>query len=132
MTAFLLGLASLGLADSLYLLVKKLKNEKIVCFLGQDCDKVVKSKYGKTFGIPNEVPGIFFYVVVFGGALLLSQGREMILGLSVISLLRIAAILAALVSLYLIGVQAFSLKMWCEYCVASALINGLILLILFI
>lgn len=121
MTLFLVILALLGLAISLYLLLKKLKNEKVVCFLGHDCDNVVKSKYGKTFGIFNEVPGLLFYLAVFGGVLL-----------NFISLLRIAAVLAVLASLYLVGIQAFSLKMWCEYCIASALINGLILLLLFL
>lgn len=121
MTLFLMVLALLGLADSVYLLLKKLKNEKIICFLGKDCDAVVKSKYGKTLGVPNETLGILFYLVVLGGA-----------PLNFIFLLRIAAVLAALASLYLIGVQAFRLKMWCEYCVASAVINGLILLLLFL
>ena len=132
MTVFLLVLVSLGLAESVYLLIKKLKNEKLVCFIGEDCDKVVKSKYGKTLGIPNEVPGILFYLVVFGGVLLLSQGKEMIFDLRVISLLRIAAVLASLASLYLMGIQVFKLKMWCTYCIASAIINGLILLLLFL
>ncbi|TSC56008.1 MAG: Uncharacterized protein Greene071421_27 [Parcubacteria group bacterium Greene0714_21] len=125
-------LSFLGLGISAHLLSKKLKNEKIVCFLGQDCDNVVKSKYSKTLGIPNEVPGILFYLVVFGGVLLLSQGKEMIVDLRVISLLRISAVLASLASFYLISIQVFKLKMWCEYCIASAIINGLILILVFL
>jgi uncharacterized membrane protein len=131
-TLSLLILSLLGLGVSLYLLSKKLKNEKIVCFLGQDCDTVVKSKYGKTFGIPNEVPGILFYLIVFGGVLLLNLEKETILGLNLVSLLRATAIFASLASLYLLWAQAFKLRMWCEYCIASLLINGFILILVFL
>ena len=132
MTPYLLVLGLLGLGTSLYLLSKKLKNEKIVCFLGQDCDTVVKSKYGSLLGFPNEIMGTLFYLGVMGAILLMAQGREALLGFSILVSVRGAAVLAFLASLYLLYVQAFKLRMWCEYCIASAIINGLILLILFL
>lgn len=127
----LIVLALLGLLDSSYLLLKKLKNEKVVCFLGRDCDTVVKSAYGRILGFPNEALGILFYLGVVGAVLLMAQGREVVLGFSIPDLLRSAGALAFLVSLYLVGVQAFLLKMWCAWCLASALINGIILFLLF-
>ena len=132
MTLPLLVLALLGLVDSLYLLLKKLKNEKIVCFLGKDCDTVVKSAYGRLLGFPNEALGILFYLGVVGAVILMAQGVEVLFGFSILVFLRSAAVLAFLASLYLLYVQAFKLKMWCEYCIVSAAINTLILLLLFL
>ena len=132
MTASLLVFAFLGLADSLYLLLKKLKNEKIVCFLGKDCDTVVKSAYGRLLGFPNEALGILFYLGVLGAVMLMAQGVEVLFGFSILVFLRSAAVLAFLASLYLLYVQAFKLKMWCEHCIVSAAINTLILLLLFL
>ena len=132
MTVSLLLLAFLGFLDSAYLLIKKLKNEKLVCFIGNDCEKVVKSKYGSLLGFPNEVLGVLFYLGVVGAILLMAQGSAVLLGFSILILVRSAAVLALFGSLYLLYVQAFKLKMWCEYCIASALINGVILILVFL
>ena len=120
-------LALIGLADASYLLYKKLKKEKLVCFFGQDCDKVSKSKYGYFFGIPNEVFGIGFYLFTLGLFVFSLLGVTTILGISLLSLLLFAVVLASLASLYLLFIQAFILKQWCEWCVLSAFVNFLIL-----
>ena len=122
-------LALVGLADAGYLLYKKVRKEKLTCFLGDDCDRVTKSKYGYTAGIPNEILGIGFYLsclFLFGLSFL---GHTFLLGISLNTYLVLAAIPASLASLYLIGVQAFILKEWCEYCLLSAAVNFLILAI---
>ena len=120
-------LALIGLADASYLVYKKLKKEKLVCFFGQDCDKVSKSKYGYFFGIPNEVFGIGFYLFTLGLFVFSLLGVTTILGISLLSLLLFAVVLASLASLYLLFIQAFILKQWCEWCVLSAFVNFLIL-----
>lgn len=120
-------LALIGLADASYLLYKKLRKEKLVCFFGDDCDKVSKSKYGYMFGIPTEVFGIGFYLFVLALFVLSQLGSTMILGVPLFSLLLFAAIPASLASLYLLSIQAFILKGWCEWCSLSALVNFLIL-----
>lgn len=127
---WILPLALIGLADALYLLRKKMRGEKLVCFMGDDCDKVVKSKYGYIAGIPNEFLGAGFYISAFILFLLGFLGRETIAGFSPESILLILAVPASLASLYLLGIQAFVLKEWCEYCLLSALVNFLILLVL--
>jgi len=123
-------LALVGLADASYLLYKKLNKEKLVCFLGGDCDRVSKSKYGYFFGIPNEVFGIAFYVFVLGLFVVSLLSVKMILGVPLLSLLLFAVILASIVSLYLLGIQAVVLKGWCEWCILSALVNFLILFLI--
>jgi len=120
-------LAFIGLADASYLLYKKLKKEKLVCFFGDDCDRVSKSKYGYFFGIPSEFLGVGFYLFALGLFVLSLLGTTMIVGIPLLSLLLFAAIPASLASLYLLLVQAFILKEWCEWCILSALVNFLIL-----
>ena len=124
---WILILALIGLADASYLLYKKLKKEKLACFFGNDCDRVSKSKYGYVFGIPSEVFGIGFYLFALFLFVLSLLGNTMSLGLPLLSLLLFAAIPASLASLYLLSVQVFILKEWCEWCILSALVNFLIL-----
>jgi len=116
-------LAIVGLANATYLLYKKTRNEKLVCLIGHDCDSVTKSKYGYIFGIPNEVVGIGFYVLVLVLFLLSFLGVASIQGFPWGALLLTLAIPASLASLYLLGVQAFVLKKWCDYCIIATLIN---------
>jgi len=120
-------LALIGLADASYLLYTKLKGEKLVCFLGYDCNKVSKSTYGYFFGIPNEVFGIGFYVFVLVLFVFSLLGTVAILGIPLASLLLFAVIPASLASLYLLFVQAVVLKKWCEWCILSAFVNFFIL-----
>lgn len=111
--SLILGLAAVGFLVSSYLLKVKLRNEKLVCFLGEDCDAVVKSKYGSTFGVPNELFGVLYYAGMFGGT---------VFSLPAI-LLQTASVFALSASLFLVFVQAFFLKKWCEWCLSTALIN---------
>ena len=100
------------------------------CVIGQDCDAVVKSKYGKTFGIENTIPGMAYYVLIFayGAVVLLNRNlfKENIIYYSLV----IASIGSVLFSIYLAAVQAFVLKKWCEYCIVSSTASLFILLIL--
>lgn len=118
-------LALIGLADASYLLFKKLKKEKVVCLIGDDCDRVVKSKYGFFFGIPNEAMGVAFYLLVLFLVLVSTWELKELLNFSL--LLTTVAFLAFTASLYLLGIQAFVLKEWCEWCILSAAVNFLIL-----
>lgn len=116
--------ALLGFVNAAYLLLKKLGKKKLVCFIGGDCDRVVKSKYGYVGNIPNEVFGIAYYFFVIGVFFWLGLGgSQEILGFSAKFLLFMASLLAAGASAYLVFVQARKLKEWCEYCLLSAGIN---------
>lgn len=116
-------LALIGLANAAYLLYKKVRHEKLTCLIGEDCDIVTKSNYGYLFGIPNEVVGIGFYGLVLVLFFLSFLGIPAILNFPLGALLLTLAIPASLTSLYLLGIQAFVLKKWCDYCILSVFVN---------
>ncbi len=125
----ILVLALIGFIISFYIWRNKNKNKKLVCIVGKYCNEVVKSKYSKNFGIKNEVAGIFYYIFIFITSLLTTSIQNIILFNNIII---IFGGIAALFSVYLIFVQYFILKKFCEYCLATSLINIIIfLLILF-
>ena len=62
----ILLLAFIGIYLSFFIFRKKYKKEKLVCYLGEDCNKVIYSKYSRLlFNIPNEILGILYYSLVF-------------------------------------------------------------------
>ena len=126
----LIGLAAIGFIVSFYIFYSKKHDKPMHCIIGQNCDAVVKSKYGKTFGVENTVPGMLYYALIFiyGVALLLNRNlfKENI----IYYFLVIASIGSVLFSVYLTAVQAFVLKKWCEYCIVSSISSLLILIIL--
>lgn len=110
--------SGIGFCLSYYIYHKKERNEKLVCVIGDDCDKVVRSKYSALLGVDNEGLGMFYYglVAVTAVALLAVPGSTVTL----LPLLATAGGLAALLSVILIFIQAFVIKEWCEYCIVSA------------
>lgn len=132
MIALLTIITLIGLADSSYIFYTKRSNKKLVCLVGKDCDKVVKSKYSRIFSIPNEVLGILFYLSVLGFVLLSVLNIGYFFGFPIVLLFRAAAFLALLSSIFLLGIQLFKLKELCEYCLATAVVNLGIALIAFL
>lgn len=124
---FILILALAGFAVSFNINRKKSNKEKLVCLIGEDCDKVVHSRYATTFGVDNQIFGMIFYLGVAIFAVTLITG--LVWPSVMILLFKLATIGAALFSIYLIGIQAFVLKEWCEWCLVSALLSFLICLI---
>ncbi len=117
----------LGFIVSFYIYYKKTKKEKLVCYIGKDCNRVLESRYSKVFSVPNEVIGMLYYALISIITLILIlyipvgiliQGRLMIVGL------------AALYSIYLTSIQLFVLKELCEYCLAVNIINIAIFILL--
>ncbi len=127
---FLIILSLIGFAVSSYLYHSKKHNKKIYCMIGKDCDEVVKSRYGTTFGIENTLGGMLYYSIIFiyGAAIVLN--RNLFIDNLVYHSIVIASIGSVLFSVYLAGVQAFVLKKWCEYCIISAIVSVSILIVL--
>ncbi|MEK6840660.1 MAG: vitamin K epoxide reductase family protein [Nanoarchaeota archaeon] len=124
-----LVLALIGFFLAYHIWHKKKNKEKLHCFLGKDCSKVIESKHSKHFGIENTVIGILYYifVVITSLAAILFP---VVLTFSIFSTgFIIIAGIAALFSFYLAGVQLFVLKELCEYCIASTLIAIIILIV---
>lgn len=114
--------ATFGFSVSAYIWHKKNHSEKLVCFLGEDCNKVVYSRYSTTFGISNEVIGMLYYGGITVAYSLAITGLIPFFFGWLISITGIAA----LFSIYLISVQLVILKEWCEWCVASAITSIII------
>ena len=121
MWSWIFILSLIGLANASYLLYKKLKKEKLVCFFGEDCNKVSKSKY--------EVFGIGFYLFALSLFVFSLLGVITIFEISLLSLLLLGVIPASIASAYLLWIQAAVLKTWCEWCILSASVNFLILFV---
>jgi len=103
-----------GLADSGYLTIKHLQGSYIRC--GDDCSAVLGSRYAEGIaGVPLAGFGAMAYLTVIIVALLAARGstlgRQTLIGM---------ATLMALVSLWLLYLQAFVIHAFCKYCLASA------------
>ena len=127
---YLIILSIIGFGASFYIFHNKIHNKKLFCIIGKDCDAVVNSKYGKTFGVENTLVGMIYYlgVCAYGIGILLNQ--NLFKGSIIYYLIVSASLASALFSVYLAGVQAFVLKKYCEYCIVSTIASILILIIL--
>lgn len=130
--SYLIILSLIGFAVSFYIYYSKKYNKTLYCPIGKDCDAVVKSKYGKTFGIENTVPGMLYYLLIFTYGIAMFLNRNIFKGSNIYYFVVIASFGSVLFSIYLTAVQAFVLKKWCEYCIVSSIASVLILFILII
>jgi uncharacterized membrane protein len=123
----ILGLA--GLSVAAYIRHTKLYKEKLVCPIGFDCNAVVRSDYGRFFGIPVENLGMAYYIFVaitYFIAIFAPLSPGLIFFVSILS------VGACLFSLYLTAIQAFALRQWCSWCLVSAgLSTGIFVVITF-
>jgi uncharacterized membrane protein len=116
----LILLTFLGLIDTLYLGMKR--GKPVPCSITTGCEEVLNSQYSTLAGIPISWFGFLFYLTVFSCAVFAAFGEEWALKLV---FWPIAA--AFVVSLGLVGIQAFILQAYCQYCLASAILVTLIL-----
>jgi uncharacterized membrane protein len=116
----LLLLAFLGLVDTLYLGIKR--GKPVPCSITTGCEEVLNSKFSAVGGIPISWFGFAFYLSVFSAAAFAAFSDDD-------RLLRLAfwpALAGFAISLGLVGVQAFVLRAWCQYCLVSAVLTTLI------
>lgn len=120
-------LAGVGLYIALVVGRSKRTGNALVCSIEHDCDSVVNSAFGKTFGIENTVLGALYYAGIgIGYAIVVLFGDFAIAGVAWSLLLLGASLGAALFSLYLVSIMAFKLKQWCDWCLGSATVSWLI------
>lgn len=121
----LIALVSLiGLVDGLYLTILHLQHKNAPCGEAFDCTSVLTSDYATIKGIPLGAFGALAYFTVFSFALLITFGYERLR----IHLL-LLTVLMALMSGYLLYVQAFVLKHFCQWCLLSAGVTLVLLLL---
>lgn len=121
--------ALLGFSIAFYIFYKKSRQEKLVCIIGEDCNKVVESKYSKLWGIRLEFLGMIYY-----GLIALYYGIDGVLlqnGFSLVdTVVAGASALAFLLSLYLTVIQLTVLRDLCEWCIASGILSTIIFLVI--
>jgi uncharacterized membrane protein len=123
-----IALASCGFTLAFYIHSTKQVPGQLVCPLEGSCDHVVHSDYGKLLGVPVEGLGMIYYLAVgllytffaFGPEIVPAFMQYAVVGISITSFL---------FSLYLTSIQAFVLKHWCTWCLFSALICTVILVL---
>lgn len=102
--------------------------KEMFCLIGGKCADVISSKFGTTFGIKNEITGMVYYGLLSGylliSLLIPSFGNFLIL-------VKIAAFVATIFSIYLLFVQTMVLKTLCSWCLIAIGINVLIFYSLF-
>lgn len=132
MTAFalLFTLASIGLAETSYLIRKRRSSEHVVCVIGNGCGDVLTSKYKTMFGVHNDLLGFLFYGAMMATtALYVIEIGDISFWSQAASIMLATALFATLRFVYL---QWRVLEVWCFWCIMSATTIGLMAIISFL
>lgn len=103
--------------------------KKMYCLMGEDCSLVVGSKYGRHFGIKNELTGIAYYlsIVAYGVLSYFIQIPNILT-----NFILVISTISVIFSFYLLFLQAFVLKKFCSWCLIAILINIVIFFLIVI
>jgi uncharacterized membrane protein len=110
-----------GLADAIYLTVGHLTGQYATCIASSGCETVLTSDYAAIGKVPVAAFGAAAYFSVFSLATLAAFGHERIRPLF---LCLVAMMLAA--TGWFLYLQAFVLHAFCDYCLLSATLTGLL------
>lgn len=120
--AWLDGLAAavalVGLFDALYLTVEHFAGRAVRCTVVAGCDEVLSSSYASIGGFPLAALGALAYFTAFSLAILSAFGYARLR----LPLLALVAFMLA-TSLWLVYLQAFVIRAFCQYCLLSAAVT---------
>src|SRR5262245_2489128 len=119
--ASIVALAFIGMVDATYVALHSSRGFLLPCGLAGGCDQVLNSPYASVLGAPVAWFGIAFYMTTAGCALFAWFGFEQALRLS-FGLVSLALGFTA----YLLYLQAFVIRAFCDYCLLSAFLVTLI------
>jgi uncharacterized membrane protein len=117
----------LGLADATYLTIEHVTGQSVRCTIIAGCSEVLSSKYATVGGMPLAMVGAGAYFSVFALATLAAFGYKVVGGL-----LNVLVVAMVLVSLWLVYLQAFVIRSFCQYCLFSAAITLVLAVLLLI
>jgi len=117
-------LSLLGLADALYLTIEHVTGQSVRCTIISGCSAVLSSPYAVVAGIPLAAVGAAAYFTVFSLAILTLFGYR-----RAGRVMTVLVIAMFFVSLWLIYLQAFVIREFCQYCLLSALITTTLLVV---
>ena len=124
---FLIAAALGGFALAFFIFISKRKAKPIACPMDGHCDIVVRSEFSKFFGIPVEILGMLYYAGAAAAYSIFYFYSGLAVPLAVFAMFGLASF-SFLFSLYLTFIQAFNLKQWCVWCLASAGLSSFIFL----
>lgn len=126
LTLAALALAAIGLVLSGYLTYVHFNPGALVCS-GDGCSVVQQSQYSKMFGIPIAIFGVGMFAVLIA-AILLREARTDLaehLGTGIVLIL----VAAMLYWAYLTYLEAYVIHAFCQWCVVTSIVTGLLLVI---
>jgi uncharacterized membrane protein len=116
--ALVFTLSAIGISETVYLIRKRIADEKPFCPIGGGCETVLTHKYSKLFIVPNDVLGLLSYIVISLAASFL------VIGIQPVSLwdfiIKILVAIASIMSIFLTYLQWRVIRVWCFWCLMSA------------
>jgi uncharacterized membrane protein len=116
-----------GLGDAIYLTVKHITGESLRCTIVTGCSEVLSSPYAQVGPVPLAAIGAAAYFTVFSFAVLVAFGYRF-----AIPILKIIIALMFLTTLWLLYLQAFVIRHFCQYCLLSAAVTTVLTVIIFL
>src|SRR5215208_5159561 len=120
-------LSLLGIADALYLTIEHITGQSVKCTIISGCSEVLSSRYAVVAGVPLASIGAAAYFTVFSLATLAAFGYR-----TAANLLTPLIVVMFLVSLWLIYLQAFVIRAFCQFCLFSAAITALLFIVVLV
>jgi len=107
--------ALVGLGDAVYLTIHHYTGEKVPCSVTGGCEAVLTSSYAEIGGIPLAMFGAAAYFIAFSLAILAAFGNRLMW-----KLFGVQTAIMAIFSGYLLYVQKYEIREFCQYCLLSA------------
>jgi uncharacterized membrane protein len=117
----------IGLADAIYLTVEHLSGNTVRCTIVKGCSEVLSSQYASVRGMPLAGLGAVAYFIVFSAATLAAFGYK-----GAGKFVTFVAGLMFLFTLWLVYLQAFVIKAFCQFCLLSALVTTVMTVLVFL
>jgi uncharacterized membrane protein len=116
-----------GLGDAIYLTVQHITGESLRCTIISGCSEVLSSPYAQVGPFPLAAIGAAAYFAAFSLATLAAFGHR-----HAVPSLKVLLALMFLTTLWLLYLQAFVIRHFCQYCLLSAAVTTVLTLIVFL
>ncbi|MEK6333308.1 MAG: vitamin K epoxide reductase family protein [Acidobacteriota bacterium] len=111
-------LSLVGLADALYLTIQHVTGQSLRCTVISGCSEVLSSPYAQIGPVPLAALGAAAYFTVFSLSILALFGYPFVR-----PLLRMLVAVMFLMTIWLLYLQAFVIRHFCQYCLISAAVT---------
>lgn len=118
-------LALVGFADSVYIAASYFTGSPLSCETIPGCNEVAQSPHATIAGVPISTTGILYYALSIAAAFLYLMRRRTVYA----TLLALTTMIGFAASVYFMYIQIALIKALCIYCVLSAVIATVMLII---